>query len=414
MMNGKKGRALRPGASFILHPSHCILVLGLALAIFPGCGKQPEAGPIALPEVLVTPVVQQDVPVYAEGVGTTSGYVDAQIRAKVQGYLLTRNYVEGSFVKAGALLFKIDPRTYQASYDQARGDLARAEAAYRKTQLDVARDKPLAAQGAVSQKELDDSIQSNEANKASVFSAQANLEKARLNLDWTNVTSPVDGVAGIAGAQVGDLIMENTVMTTVSQVDPIRVQFPISEKAYLRFAERIQKAAANPTADRPEAAKLELMLADGSVYPHKGKVALADRQVDVKTGTITMISYFPNPGNILRPGQYAKVRAVVETLPGALVVPQRAVQELQGTYQVGVVGPDKKVAIRNVKLGPQTGALWVIAAGLQAGEQVIVEGLQKVKSGMAVTAKPMPAEPAPAAVSGAASGGGPPQSRPQL
>lgn len=371
------------------------LLLGLCLTLLSGCDK-PEAGPVALPEVLVTAVAQRDVPVYSEGVGTTSGFVDAQIRAKVQGYLLSRNYTEGSFVKAGSLLFKIDPRSYQASYDQMKGELGRAEAAYKKTQMDVARDKPLAAQGAVSQKELDDSIQSNEANRASVFSAQANLEKARLNLDWTNVTSPVDGVAGIASAQVGDLIMENTVMTTVSQVDPIRVQFPISEKAYLRFAERIQQGAAHPEAERPNAAPLELILVDGSVYPYRGKVALADRQVDVKTGTIMLVSYFPNPGNILRPGQYAKVRAMIETLPAALLVPQRSVQELQGTYQVGVVGADKKVAIRTVKLGPQIGTQWVISAGLQAGEQVIVEGLQKVKSGASVAVRPMPAEPASA------------------
>lgn len=369
------------------------LLLALGFTMLSGCDK-PEAGPVALPEVLVTAVVQRDVPVYAEGIGTTSGYVDAQIRAKVQGYLLSRNYTEGSFVKAGSILFKIDPRSYQASLDQMQGDLARAEAAYKKTQMDVVRDRPLAVEGAVSQKELDDSIQSNEANKASVFSAKANLEKARLNLAWTNVTSPVDGVAGIASAQVGDLIMENTVMTTVSQVDPIRVQFPISEKAYLRFADRIHQGAAHPEADRPNAAPLDLILADGSLYLHKGKVALADRQVDVKTGTIIIVSYFPNPRNILRPGQYAKVRAVIETLPAALLVPQRAVQELQGTYQVGVIGADKKVVIRNVKTGPQIGTLLVITAGLQPGEQVIVEGLQKVKSGMSVAVKPMPPEPA--------------------
>jgi membrane fusion protein (multidrug efflux system) len=345
------------------------------------------------PDVLVTEVVRRDVPIVAEGVGTTSGTVDAQIRAKVQGYLLSRHYTEGSFVKAGDPLFKIDARTYQASFDQMKGELARAEAAYKKTQLDVARDTPLAKQGAVSQKELDDSVQANEANKASVFSARANLEKAKLSLDWTNIVSPVDGVAGIANAQIGDLIMENTVLTTVSQVDPIKVLFPISEKMYLRFAERIQQAAENPAGDRSQRADLELTLADGKVYPHKGKASLPDRQVDVKTGTITIVSYFPNPGNVLRPGQYAKVRATIETLHDALVIPQRAVQELQGTYHVAVVEADNKVAIRSVKPGVRIGTQWVITSGLNPGDQVVVEGLQKVRSGIAVSPKPVPPEP---------------------
>jgi membrane fusion protein (multidrug efflux system) len=330
-------------------------------------------------------VIQQDVPIYAEGIGTTAGYIDAQIRAKVQGYLLSRHYTEGSFVKAGDLLFKIDPRSYQASVDQMVGELGKARANYQKTLLDVKRDTPLVAKGAVSQKELDDSIQANEAAKASVYAALANLKKAKLNLEWTNVNSPIDGVAGIANAQIGDLIFENTVMTTVSQVDPIKVLFPISEKAYLKFADRIQLAAANPTAERPHAAKLELVLADGSLYPHPGKVALADRQVETKTGTITIVSYFPNPGNILRPGQYAKVRAIIETRHDALLVPQRAVQELQGGYQVAVIGPENKAEFRNVKPGVRVGTHWVIDTGLRPGEKVIVEGLQKVRSGMQVT-----------------------------
>ncbi|HEU4684159.1 MAG TPA: efflux RND transporter periplasmic adaptor subunit [Nitrospira sp.] len=341
----------------------------------------------------MTEVVRKDVPVVVEGVGTTAGTVDAQIRAKIQGYLLSRHYVEGGFVKAGDLLFKIDARTYQASYDQKRGELARAEAAYKKTQLDVARDTPLAKQGAVSQKELDDSIQANEANKASVFAARAELEKAKLSLDWTNIASPVDGIAGIANAQIGDLIMENTVLTTVSQVDPIKVLFPISEKMYLRFAERIQRAVTDPALDNPNKPELQLILADGSLYPHKGRVSLPDRQVDTKTGTITVVGYFPNPGNVLRPGQYAKVRATIETLHDALLVPQRAVQELQGIYQVAVLDGDNKIAVRAVKPGVRIGSQWVITSGLKPGEQVVVEGLQKVRSGIVVSPKPVPPEP---------------------
>jgi len=370
-----------------------MMIVCLAVLAASGCERKDAVSALA-PDVLVTEVVKRDVPIYAEGVGTTAGTIDAQLRAKVQGYLLTRNYVEGAFVRAGDLLFKIDARPYQATFDQLRGELARAEAAYKKTQMDVARDRPLAKQGAVSQKELDDSIQANEANKASVFAAKANLEKGKLNLDWTSIASPIDGVAGVASAQIGDLIMENTVLTTVSQVDPIKVLFPISEKMYLRFAERIQKAVANPSGDQRTRAPLELILADGSVYPHKGKAALPDRQVDIKTGTITIVSYFPNPGNVLRPGQYAKVRAVVETVHDALLVPQRAVQELQGIYQVAVVDAENKIAVRTVKPGARIGSQWVITSGLNQGEQVVVEGLQKVRSGLVVSPKPVPSEPA--------------------
>ncbi|HJT22461.1 MAG TPA: efflux RND transporter periplasmic adaptor subunit [Nitrospira sp.] len=376
-------------------PVHFLLVLCLLNAAASGCDRK-EAVSAPAPEVMVTEVVQRDVPVIAEGVGTMAGTIDAQIRAKVQGYLLSRNYTEGAFVKAGELLFKIDPRPYQASYDQMKGELARAEATYKKAQLDVARDTPLAKQGAVSQKELDDSIQAHAATKASVFAAKANLDKAKLNLDWTNIESPIAGVTGIANAQIGDLVMENTVLTTVSQVDPIKVLFPINEKMYLQFAERIQKAVADPRGDNPNRPELELILADGSVYPHKGKASLPDRQIDVKTGTITIVAYFPNPGNVLRPGQYAKVRTVIEKLPGALVIPQRAVQELQGMYQVAVVEAENKIAIRTVKPGVRIGTQWVITSGLKPGEQVVVEGLQKVRSGIVVSPKPVPAEPTPA------------------
>jgi len=360
-----------------------------------GCGK-PDAGSApAPPDVLVTEVVQKDVPVYREWVGTTTGYVDAQIRARVQGYLLSRHYTEGSVVKAGALLFQIDPRQYQAALDQAVGELQRAEAAFKKTQLDVARNTPLAKEGAISQKELDDSVQANAASQASVVAARANVEKAKLNLDWTRVTSPIQGVAGIATAEIGELISESTVMTTVSQVDPLRVMFPISEREYLEFSqqiERIEKAMADQEADRSRKGKLELILADESLYPHRGKVAIANRQVDVKTGTITIVSYFPNPGNVLRPGQFAKVRAPIETRKGALLVPQRSVQELQGTYQVAVVGADNKVTIRTVKPGVRIGSLWLINEGLKPGENVVAEGLLKVKDGMVVSPKPASAE----------------------
>ena len=347
------------------------------------------------PEVLVAEVIQQDVPIYGEWVGTTVGYVDAQIRARIQGYLLSRHYTEGSVVKAKDLLFKIDPRPYQASLDQAKAELARAGAAYKKSLLDVKRNTPLAAEGAISQKELDDATQASAANRASVASARAKLEQAQLNLDWTSVTSPINGIAGIATAQIGDLIVENTLMTTVSQVNPIKVQFPISEREYLQLAERIEKVSSQGELKAPKEDRLELILADGSVYPHKGRAVLADRQIDVKTGTITIVSYFPNPANFLRPGLFAKIRASIETRKGGLLVQQRAVKELQGTYEVAVIGEENTVAIRKVTLGPRIGSLWLIEDGLKPGEMVIVEGLLKVRDGMVVTPKATSDEPQP-------------------
>nr|HQU29538.1 efflux RND transporter periplasmic adaptor subunit [Nitrospirales bacterium] len=329
---------------------------------------------------------------YGEWVGTTVGFVNAQIRARIQGYLLSRNYTEGSVVKAGDLLFTIDPRPYKAALDQAKAELARAEAAFKKSLLDVKRNTPLAAEGAISQKELDDARQASAANRASVASARAKLDNAQLNYGWTRITSPINGIAGIATSQIGDLILENTSMTTVSQVDPIKVNFPISEKEYLKLADRIEKAG-HPNNLNSQQTNLELVLADGSVYPHKGRAVLADRQVDVKTGTITIVSYFPNPANRLRPGLFAKIRASIETRPGALLVQQRAVKELQGTYQVAVIGVENKVTFRNVIPGPRIGSLWLIEDGLKPGEMVVVEGLLKIHDGIVVTPKLTPAEP---------------------
>jgi membrane fusion protein (multidrug efflux system) len=292
-------------------------------------------------------------------------------------------------VRAGDLMFSIDARPYQAALDQARGELGRADAALTKAQQDVKRYTPLAAKGAISQQELDNAVQLQRAASAAVDAARANVENARLNLDWTRIKSPIDGIAGISVAQVGDLISESSVLTTVSQVDPVKVSFPISEQDYLRYADRIQLNAAD---QRPREATLELILADGNVHSQRGRASVVNRQVDIKTGTMMLVSLFPNPGNLLRPGQYAKVRAAVENRAGALLVPQRAVQEIQGTYQVAVVGPDNKVAMRTIKTGARVGNLWVIDEGLKPGERVVVEGLQKVRDG--VTVNPKSAEPA--------------------
>ncbi len=395
-----------------------LLVLGVWLFAAACEHAKPPAPPP--PEVLVTEVLQRDVPIYGEWVGTTDGLVNAQIRPKVQGYLLSQEYQNGNFVRTGQLLFRIDPRQFQAALDQAVGVLGRAQAALGKTQLDVARYRPLAKEGAVSQQELDDAVQQNLANKAAVDEAQAQVEQAKLNLGWTQVTSPIDGIAGINQAQVGDLVSPTTVLTTVSQVDPIKVDFPISEQEYMRFARRINaREQGAPDAGGPP---LTLILADGSSFSQKGDVAAANRQVDAKTGTILLQGVFGNPGNLLRPGQYAKIRAATSVAEGALLVPQRAVRELQGDYQVAVVGPDGKVSLRSVEPGERSGSFWLIRKGLEKGEHVVVEGLQKVRDGMQVVAKDAPPEPgevppaagdtssapAPAAPTAAAPAGVPP------
>jgi membrane fusion protein (multidrug efflux system) len=359
-----------------------LAVLFAVLAIA-GCRQEAAAPPPPPPDVTVADVEQKDVPIYVEWVGATDGNVNAQIRARVRGYLQSRSYNEGTLVRTGDLLFTIDPRPYQAALDQANGDLGRAEAAWTKAQQDVTRYTPLAAEGAISQQELDNAVQAQRAGRAAVESARAKVEQAKLDLDWTRVTSPIDGIAGIAVAQIGNLVDPNALLTTVSQVDPIRVSFPISEQDYLRYAPRIQVGKINE-----RVANLELILADGTVYKERGTASAANRQVDAETGTMLIVALFPNSTNLLRPGQYAKVRVLTETRTGALLVPQRSVQELQGTYQVAVVSPDNKVAMRIVKAGPRVGSSWIIDDGLQPGERVIVEGLQKVRDGATVNPKP--------------------------
>lgn len=362
-----------------------LLVLTLAPLAFLGCEEKVAPPPPPPPEVSVTAVLQQDVPIYVEWIGTVDGDVNAAIRARVQGYLQSRDYTEGAQVKAGDLMFRIDARPYQAALDQAKGELGRAQASLTKAEQDVRRYTPLAAEGAISQQELDNAVQAQRAAKAAVESAKANVEKAQLDFDWTEIRSPIDGVAGIATTNVGDLISESTVLTTVSQLDPVRVSFNISEQEYIRFSAAAQLSEAG---DRPGDAVLELVLADGSVHPERGRATAANRQIDVKTGTMTILGIFPNPGGRLRPGQFGKVRAAIENRRGGLLVPQRAVQEVQGTYLVAVVGADNKVTMRSVTPGPRIGGLWLIDKGLQPGEQIIVEGLQKVREGVIVNPKP--------------------------
>jgi membrane fusion protein, multidrug efflux system len=363
------------------------LILGATLAGLAGCNKEEvEAVTQPLLNVQVVTVEQKDVPIYYEWVGTTDGLVNAKIRAQVTGYLRKQHFREGASVKEGDLLFEIDPRKFQASLDQATGELKRAQAQRAKTELDVERNEPLAKEGAISQKEFQDSVQLHRVAQASVESALAQLEQAKLNLEWTKVIAPIDGVVGIAKAQIGDLVNSNDELTSMSQLDPIRVYFPVSEQQYLKFATRVQeryREAGDPTKVRGDGL-IELFLSNGERYPHKGWFFLADRQVDPKTGTIRVAALFPNPGNILRPGLYAKVRTPLELHQGALLVPQRAVSEMQGRHQVAVVTPDNKVEFRTVATGERVGSHWIVTQGLESGEHVVTEGLQKLEAGASV------------------------------
>lgn len=352
----------------------------ITLAIFQGCSSKAEKPAPPPPGVTVASVIQKDVPVYQEWVGTMVGNIDAEIRPKVEGFLLVRIYSEGSYVEKGQAMFQLDKRQAQATVEQATGNLERARAALGQTQIDVKRYTPLVAQKAVSQAELDKALSAERAATAMVDADQAGLDNAKLNLGWTTVTSPISGIAGVAKVGIGDLITPTTVMTTVSSVDPIYVDVSIAEQDYLRFQRERPNKSNEPN--------LELILGDGTVFPRRGRVLFLNREVDSRTGTIQVRGQFPNPGNVLRPGQYARVRAVTELRKGALLIPQAAISELQGVYQVGVVSSDNKVRIQAVKLGPQFGDMWVVESGLQSGEHVVVDGLQRVRSGMTVAPTP--------------------------
>jgi membrane fusion protein (multidrug efflux system) len=372
-------------------------------------GAKPTAQAPLPPVVEVVPVEQKDVPIYGEWIGTLTGQVNADIKAQVTGYLLTRTYKEGSYVKKGQLLFEIDPRPFQATLDQAKGQLAQAEAQLGqeearlttaeaneiKSQLDVEKYGPLAKADAISKQDFDNAVQTNLANKAQVQAAkaaigaakaqiqasQAAVESATINLNFTRIVSPTEGIAGIAQAQVGDLVGTNSgVLTTVSKLDPIRDYFTVSEQEYLALRKQLVGAA-------PERWKLQLILADGTAYPHQGEFYFADRQVNQNTGAIQLAALFPNPGNELRPGQYGKVRAVMRVRRNALLIPQAAVTEQQGSFLVAVVGSDHRVVNRPVEVGERTGMLWVIHHGLKPGERVVIEGQQNLRPGMLVQAK---------------------------
>jgi len=371
---------LRSGAVFL-----AVAALGIFVS---GCNRGRAATATPMPEVEVATVEQRDVPLYSEWVATLDGYVNAQIRPQVSGYIIKQNYTEGSLVRKGQVLFEIDPRPFTAALDRAKGDLAQAQAQLGKSTLDVERDTPLAEAKAIAKSQLDNEVQAKLGAQAAVESAKAAVEQAELNLEWTRVTSLVDGIAGIAQVQIGNLVGSNSILTSVSQVEPIKAFFPISEREYV-LVQKESNATSSKHTIRFLGNSLELILTDGSVYPQKGKILLADRQVDPNTGTIRIVAAFPNPGNVLRPGQYGRVRVETGIKKGALLLPQSAVAQSQGTYQVAVVGSDHKVSMHTVKPGETVGTMWVIDEGLRPGEQVVVEGLQQLKEGTLVTPKPV-------------------------
>jgi len=363
------------------------------------------APPGTSPDVEVVQVEQKDVPIFGEWIGTLDGFTNADVRAQVSGYLQRQGYQEGAFVRKGQLLFEIDPRPFQAALDQAEGQLAQAKAALAnahavqgRTELDVNRYTPLAKEQAASQQDLDNAVQNNMAAKATVATAEAQIktaeaavETAKINLDFTRLVAPIDGIAGQAQLQVGALVNPSSgPVTSVSTVDPIKVYFTVSEREYLDWNRRFPTDATREAANKR--VRLELILADGSTYGHEGTIYFADRQVNQGTGAIRIAGLFPNPGNILRPGGYGKVRTAVRVQQNALLVPQRAVSELQGGYQVAVVDGENKVSIRTVNVGDRIGAQWIVEKGLKSGERVVAEGVQKVRPGMQVNPKPFGAE----------------------
>jgi RND family efflux transporter MFP subunit len=362
-------------------------LLGIpALLLSTGCSRTGSSPPRP-PQVQVARVIQQDVSLYGEWVATLDGYVNAQIQPHVTGYLIKQDYREGSFVHKDDVLFEIDPRPFQADLDQAKAQLAQAEAQLENATLNVKRDIPEAEANAIPHSQLENDTQMQLAAKATVAAGRAAVEQAELNLNFTKVRSLISGIAGIAQIQVGNLVTSATVLTAVSQVDPIKTFFPIDAEDYLQIADKIHPETVNLLSSAAPI-PLQLILSDGSPYAHDGSILFADRQVDQHTGTIRIVGAFANPGNILRPGQFAKVRAVTQILRGALLIPQRAVSQLQGSDQVAVVGPDNKVSIRAVQTGERVDAMWIISSGLKAGDRVVAEGTQKAKDGSTVTPVP--------------------------
>jgi RND family efflux transporter MFP subunit len=354
--------------------------------IFGSCGRGAAASPPPVITVEVATVVQRDTPIYNDWVATLEGYVNADIQPRVSGYIVKQNYREGAIVRKGDVLFEIDPRPLQAVFDFAKAQLLQAEAQRGKARLDVERDTPLVEARAIAKSQLDTEVQAELAAEATVQAARANVEQAELNLEFTKVTSLVRGIAGIARVQIGNLVGPSSVLTSISQVDPIKAYFTVSEQVFLDFHRRFPTE--RTVEEQRKRIPLQLILGDGRTYEHTGRISFADREVSTGTGTIRVAGIFPNPDTLLRPGGYGRVRLSTRTAAGAMLIPQRAVTELQGSYQVAVVGNDSKVSIRPVTVGDRVGKLWIVTDGLKAGERVIVEGFLKVRDGAIVTVVP--------------------------
>ena len=377
----------------------CLFTLFLAA----GCsGKKSGPPQIPPPAVLYVNVAQKDVTIYGDWVATLDGYTNAQIQPQVSGYLIKQDYNEGSFVHKDQVLFEIDPRPFKAVLDQAKGQLAQAkgqmaqaQAALELANINVKRDTPLAKARAIAQSQLDNDVQTRATNQAQIQTAQAGIESsqatietAKLNLGFTKVRSLIDGISGTAAVQVGNLVSLTTILTTVSKVNPIKAFFPISEQEYLEVAGRLKPGGQADFLRQKNPVPLQLTLANGKVYPHEGKIIFTDRQVNPQTGTIQIAGAFANPGNLLRPGQFGRIRAQTAVHKNALLVPQKAVTELQGQYQVAVLGAGNKVKIQDVKVGNRLGSMWIVESGLQANDRVISEGVGKVRDGATVNPKP--------------------------
>lgn len=381
-------------------PSLRVAVLLAALCVAAAGCKKKEAMVLPAPEVFVTRAVAKDVPVTMEQIGQTAGSKDVEIRARVEGYLESVSFREGDFVKEGDLLYQIDPKPFEATVAQAKAQVATMEARVGQAETEVARLKPLADQQAVSRRDYDNAVSTRDAAKAQLDAAKSALDKAKLDLGYTTIRAPLSGLADLTKVKPGNLVGrgESTLLTTISVIDPIYFTASITEADYLKFAQKLASAGKTAPAQRSD---VDLILADGSVYGHKGRLDAVQRAVDPRSGTLSVRLLFPNPQRVVRPGQYGRVRFVSETLPGAVCVPQKAVSELQGVFQVVVVGPDSKAEIRTVKTGPRYEDLWVVTEGLKAGETVVVEGLQQVKPGAEVKTKPIEEAKAEAATAGA-------------
>ncbi|MGH9220293.1 MAG: efflux RND transporter periplasmic adaptor subunit [Vicinamibacterales bacterium] len=367
---------------------HARLAIAAAIVLLGAACDEPAAVEPSPPEVYVTEVVQRDVPVYLELVGQTEGFQDTELRARVEGFLNSMTFREGSFVKQGAVLYEIDRKPLEALLAQARADQATAQTRLAKADNDVKRYTPLVAKQAVSQQELDDARAEQDAARSQLEAAKANVEKAELDLSYTRITAPISGLIGTTEVKPGSLVGrgENTLLTTISQIDPILFTVGVTEADYLKIARR----AADRIGNAPTATGIQLTLSDGTVYPHQGKVGVVDRAVDPTTGTLGIQIEFPNPEQLLRPGQYGRARALLETKRGAMLVPQRAVQEMQSLHSVAVVGADNKVTFRSIKVGPRVDAMWIVEDGVAVGDRVVVEGLQRIREGLTVAPKPAP------------------------